>query len=96
MGNKEIIAVLREYKKQFAPKYGITAMGVFGSVARDETREDSDVDIVIKIEPPNLITISRIRIEIEEAIHKHVDILHYRKEMNKLLKEKIDSEVVYV
>jgi predicted nucleotidyltransferase len=71
-------------------------LGIFGSIARGEDREDSDVDIVVKIDPPNLITLSRIRLEIEEILHKHVDIVHYRERMNKLLKSRIDSEAVYV
>jgi uncharacterized protein len=65
-------------------------------VARGEEREDSDVDIVVKIDPPNLITLSRIRLEIEELIHKHVDITQYSEKMNKLLKKRIDNEAVYV
>ena len=96
MEREEIISLLREYKNQSAPKYGIQALGVFGSVARQEAREDSDVDVVIKMEPPNLITMSRIRIELEEIIRQHVDVVHYRERMNRLLKEKIDREAVYV
>jgi predicted nucleotidyltransferase len=65
-------------------------------VARGEARDDSDIDIVVKIDPPNLITLSRIRLEIEEIIHKHVHIVHYRERMNKLLKSRIDSQAIYV
>jgi predicted nucleotidyltransferase len=96
MTKNDVLAVLREYKDQFADQYGITALGVFGSVARGQNREDSDVDIVIKFHLPNLITLSRIRLEIEEAVHQHVDIVHYREKMNQLLKARIDSEAVYV
>jgi len=96
MGRNEIISILRDFKNQSAARYGIKSLGIFGSVARDEAAKDSDVDVVIKMEPPNLITMSRIRVEIEEATHAHVDIVHYRERMNKLLKEKIDSEAVYV
>jgi hypothetical protein len=39
---------------------------------------------------------SRIRLEIEEAVHQHVDIVHYREKMNQLLKARIDREAVYV
>lgn len=45
---ERIVGVLREYKKEYAEKYGILAMGVFGLVARDEAREGSDVDICIQ------------------------------------------------
>jgi len=53
MGKDEIIAVLREYKREHAEEYGILALGVFGSVARDEAREDSDVDICIQTRTPD-------------------------------------------
>lgn len=96
MGRDEIVSVLQDFKKRYSAQFGIQSLGIFGSVARDDAQEDSDVDIVVKIDPPNLITLSRIRLEIEEMIHKHVDIVHYRERMNKLLKEKIDNEVIYV
>ena len=96
MSRNEIISILRNYKSQSGPRYGILALGLFGSLARGETQEDSDVDVVIKFNTPNLITMSRIRQEIEELTRCRVDIVHYRERMNKLLKERIDREAVYV
>jgi uncharacterized protein len=96
MGKDEIVRVLQDFKKRHSAQYGIQSLGIFGSVARDDVCDDSDVDIVVKIDPPNLVKLSRIRLEIEELLHKHVDIVHYRERMNRLLKEKIDSEAVYV
>lgn len=43
MNKNEIIAILKNYKAQFAVQYGITAIGLFGSVARGQNRDDSDV-----------------------------------------------------
>jgi predicted nucleotidyltransferase len=96
MSRNEIISILKEYKKHTAEQYGIQELGIFGSVARDEVREDSDVDVVVKFDTPNLITMSHIRQDIEEALHKHVDIIHYRERMNKVLKQRIDQEAYYV
>lgn len=50
MNRQEILATLREYKRTNADKYGILELGVFGSVARDEAGEDSDVDVVTRTE----------------------------------------------
>lgn len=41
----EILELLRIYKTQFASKYGFKRLGVFGSVARGEQTEQSDVDV---------------------------------------------------
>lgn len=42
----EIIVILSEFKARYADKYGIERLGLFGSVARGEQTEGSDVDIV--------------------------------------------------
>ena len=54
MDKRKIIEILRQYKKEFAGQYGILDIGVFGSVARDEAGEASDVDIVVRIVKPDL------------------------------------------
>lgn len=41
----EYIALLRKYMAENAHKYGIVRMGIFGSVARGEQTENSDVDV---------------------------------------------------
>jgi uncharacterized protein len=54
MDRKEILKILREYKKEYAMEYGILALGVFGSVARNEALAESDVDVVVRIAKPDL------------------------------------------
>lgn len=95
MGKNDILAILKDYMDQFADKYGILDIGVFGSIARDEARVDSDVDIFISMKKPNLITLSRIRIEMEERIKTHVDLIHYQEKMNPFLKARIDKDGVH-
>ena len=41
----EILELLRTYKAHSAAKYGVKRLGIFGSVARGEQTEHSDVDI---------------------------------------------------
>ncbi|MGA2796481.1 MAG: nucleotidyltransferase domain-containing protein [Thermoguttaceae bacterium] len=96
MGKDEIVSVLQDFKKRYSAQLGIQSLGIFGSVARGEERDDSDVDIVVKIDPPNLITLSRIRLEIEEIIQRHVHIIHYRERMNQLLKSRTDNQAIFV
>ena len=67
---------LRNWKAENAGKYGIVEMGVFGSVARGEETAESDVDVVVTMEKPNLFTIARIQIELEQHLNKPVDVVH--------------------
>lgn len=94
--NEQVLATLRLFKEEFGKDFGIEQIGVFGSVARGTATNDSDVDVVVKMIKPNLLKLSRLRIELEELINKHVDIVSYRPSMNAYLKERIDQEACYV
>lgn len=96
MERDAILAILRDFKQNFSDKYGILELGVFGSIARDDAREDSDVDICIKTKTPNPFAIVHIKEEIESRVRKHVDIVRVREKMNPFLKERIEKEGVYV
>jgi len=96
MSKNEILAILREYKKTSTVKYGILALGLFGSAARDEAREDSDVDIIVKMNKPDLFFMVHIKEELENILGTEVDIIHYGVAMNPYLKNRIDKEACYV
>lgn len=44
----EYIRLLRQYMTENASKYGISRMGIFGSVARGENTEQSDIDVYVE------------------------------------------------
>ncbi len=96
MERDAVLAILRDFKQNFADKYGILEIGIFGSTARDEAREDSDVDVCIKTKTPDPFALVHIKEEIESRVRKHVDIVRIRKKMNPFLKERIEKEGVYV
>ncbi|MBA3035752.1 MAG: nucleotidyltransferase [Desulfobacterium sp.] len=92
----DILDILRDYKKHFAEKYGILSIGIFGSVARDEIIESSDVDICIKTTTPNPFILVHIKDDIEKRVHKKVDIVRVWEKMNPYLKDRIEKEGIYV
>jgi len=96
MGREDILIILREFKQNFADKYGILEIGIFGSIARNEAREESDVDICIKTKTPDPYVLVHIKEELESRVRKHVDIVRIREKMSPFLKERIEKEGVYV
>ena len=88
--SEQILATLRQFKEESGKEFGIELIGIFGSVARGTATDNSDVDVVVKMTRPNLFKLSRVRIEIEERVKQHVDIVSYRPQMNAYLKERID------
>lgn len=92
----DVLTILKKKKMAFEKNFGVTSIGVFGSFVRGEHRQDSDVDIVIKMKKPDLFNMVHIKEELEADYKTKVDIVHYREKMNTFLKKRIDIEAVYV
>ncbi|HOP46260.1 MAG TPA: nucleotidyltransferase domain-containing protein [Desulfobacteraceae bacterium] len=96
MSPLEIVQILKDFKKNYASKYGILLIGVFGSVARDEATDKSDVDIVVKTTTPDPFNIVHIKEDLETRLDQHVDIVRLRDNMSPLLLKRIKKEAIYV
>ena len=94
MQNTKIMKALNKYKTENMNKYGILSLGVFGSVARGDTNETSDINVVIDLKEPDLFKMVHIKDELEALLHKNVDIVRNRKTMNPYLKKRIERDAV--
>ena len=93
---KEYIELLRQFMQQKGAKYGISRMGIFGSVARGEQNENSDVDILFEGKA-NLLLHVRIKNESEELLGSPVDLVRMRNQLNGTsLKQSILNDVIFV
>ena len=93
---ENILQILRDNKERFAEQYGVTKIGLFGSFARDEATEESDVDVCVEIAEPTYSGMCRLREEIMEKSFREVDLVRIRRGMNTILKKFIDRDAVYV
>lgn len=96
MRRDEVLRVLTRFRDQRAREFGITRIGIFGSLARGEATDASDVDVVVEMERPDLLLLVGIKQELEELLQRPVDVVRYREQMNPLLKKRIDREAIYV
>ncbi|MDD3500075.1 MAG: nucleotidyltransferase domain-containing protein [Sulfurovum sp.] len=94
LDKKQILSSLKAYKNAHQTKYGIEEIGLFGSYAKDSAKEESDIDIFIKLRHSNLFLLSKIRIELEEMLGKHTDLVQLREKMNSYLKKHIEQEAI--
>ena len=47
----EYIQIIRDHASELQSRFGIQSMSLFGSVARNEQHEGSDVDLFVKMPP---------------------------------------------
>jgi len=92
MGYQEVVTTLAQLKA----KYNIPELYLFGSFAKQQENENSDIDIAVKLEKTDAFLLVRIMQEAKEKLHRNVDIVQLRERMNPLLKKIILEEGVRV
>ncbi len=96
MNTSILMDTLKSYKKDNEQKYGILSIGIFGSFARNQAMESSDVDIVVRMKTPDPFILVHIKEDLEEQLHMPIDIVRFREKMNPFLKSRIEKEALYV
>ena len=84
------------FKQTFGKQFGITKLGIFGSVARQENTEESDIDIIVEVEKPTLSLMYELRERLKELFKCEVDLVRFRPTLRPLFKSNILNDVVYV
>lgn len=95
MQRDKVISILKNLKNNLKAN-GVNSLALFGSVARDEARYDSDVDILVDFEPP--ITFDRymdVKFYLEEQLGTKVDLVT-RKALKAQIRENVEREAIYV
>lgn len=90
-----ILDFLKQHKQEIQEKYGVTKIGLFGSYARNEQREDSDIDIAVEIESNNKFrSFFGLKYFIEDHLHKNVD-LGIESHLKPVARKYIQQEIIY-
>jgi hypothetical protein len=75
MKRNDVLHILQKECQELIDHYPISALYVFGSVARDEAREDSDVDILVEFSQPiGLFQFIDLQQKLEALLGSKVDL----------------------
>ena len=96
MDSQHIINYLKVFLEKNRLRYGIKRIGIFGSFARGQAGEDSDIDIVVETDKPDLFLIGAMQAALSELLSRRVDLVRLRERMNEHLKKRIIREAIYV
>ena len=75
MNKTEILDALRSHGNDIK-EFGVRSLSIFGSVARDEAAETSDVDLLVEFDRPvGLFAFCRLRLYLQEILGCQVDLV---------------------
>jgi hypothetical protein len=90
-------SVLQRYRSEIldlALRHGARNVRVFGSLARGEGREDSDLDLLVTLgEGRSLLDLVGLKQDLEDLVHRSVDVVT-EKALSPYLRERVLSEAV--
>lgn len=92
---EEVQSVLKQLKPQLMSKYGVSSLGLFGSIVRDDFTEQSDIDIVVEFSKPIDTDFFDLADELEEKLNRKVDLVS-RNGIKPRYYEVIEPEILYV
>lgn len=96
MDRASILAVLGARRPEFASRFGVRAISLFGSAARDQLRPDSDVDILVEFDaPPTFERYFGLKDALQAALAREVDLVTPNS-LKSRVRAGIESEIVRV
>ena len=96
MESKEYyISLITSHTEELRKEFGVKSLRLFGSVARNEQKVGSDIDICVDIEA-NAFLVVRLKRFLEELLQCSVDIVRLHKHINSFLFQEIERDGIDV
>ena len=95
MTRDEVLDYLRTHKQEMHDRFGVIKIGLFGSYARGEAREDSDIDVAIEFYTYSADSYFGVLHLLEDSFKKRID-LGIESNFKPILKPYILKEIIYV
>ena len=96
MDRDEVLNLLRAHKAILSQRFGVIDLALFGSIARDQASEDSDVDILVRFEgPTDWRRYFDAQFYLEDLLGRSVDLVT-DKALRAELRPHVEREAVHV
>ena len=96
MTREECINLLANCTETLKKEYGITSLSLFGSMARGEQNDESDVDVYVETLTPNPFILMDAKDYLRKVTNRPVDIVRNHRNLNPRLKRRIEKDAVVV
>lgn len=89
--SQEYIDIIRNHLPELQERFGITSMRLFGSVARGDHHEGSDIDLFV-VMPPKYHNYVRAAEYLEEMLGCHVDLIQDHPYIRPFFRQQIEQD----
>lgn len=96
MMREQVLLKLAASKEELARRFGVTRLALFGSIARDAARDDSDVDVLVSFDgPATSMRYFGVQFFLEDLLGRPVDLVT-DKALRTELRPYVEREAVHV
>ncbi len=92
---KEYMDIIRSHADELQSRFGITSMMLFGSVARNEHHEGSDVDLFVTM-PPKFMNHIAAAQYLKELLGSDVDLIQEHNYMRSFFRKQIEKDGIII
>jgi len=93
---QDILSSLKKLKEEVTREYSVKTIGVFGSVARNEATERSDIDLLVEFSKPvGFVTFMKLEHFLSERLGARVDLVT-SDSLKPVIRHDVLDEVIYV
>lgn len=79
MTRNDVLDFLRTHKDELARRFGVGDIALFGSFSRDEAKEDSDIDILVRFDRPAMLrSFFGAQFYLEDRLGRRVDLVTHK------------------
>ncbi|NPV58560.1 MAG: nucleotidyltransferase family protein [Actinobacteria bacterium] len=91
---QEILQKIAAALPELAERFSVERIGIFGSYARGDEKQDSDIDIIVELAEPTFDNYMELKFELEEMLQRQVDLV-MADSIKPRLKPIIEKEAIY-
>lgn len=70
-----VIDILKSHETEIKKRFGVNRIGLFGSFARGEQKDTSDVDILVEFEKPTFDNFMDLAFFLEDLFDRRVELV---------------------
>lgn len=92
---QEYIDMLRAHSSELQSRFGISSMSLFGSVARGEQREGSDIDVFVEM-PATMKMVCGAQLFLEELLGCGVDLIRKHSNLSSFFLNQVEKDGITI